>query len=692
MKANRLITQKSPYLLQHAFNPVDWFPWCNEAFEKAKNENKPIFLSIGYSTCHWCHVMEKESFEDSEVAEILNNYFVSIKVDREERPDIDSFYMKVCQSITGSGGWPLTVIMTPDKKPFFAGTYFPKETLQGRIGLKQLLTNVINIWETRRNEIYLATDNLIDYIINSEKSKKEYLIDENLIHSAYKSLEFSFDRNYGGFGPAPKFPIAHNLLFLIDYGYFFNDQNALEMASKTLTMMRFGGLYDQIEFGFHRYSTDAKWILPHFEKMLYDQGMLLHAYSRMYSLNNNPLFLQNATEITDFVLNEFLFDNSVFFSSLDADSEGEEGKYYLFHYDELKRLLNDDFELFTTIFSVAPDGNFFDPHNPNNNKNILYLEKSLPDIANELNVDPITLEQKYNAIRKKLLSLRNKRKKPFKDYKILIDWNGLMFVGLSNYFGISKNNELSKIFDNYYNFLNNAYKQNNKLFHCYIDGNFSIEGFLDDYAFSVYALLEIFKSTSNTKFAELGHLLLIKAIELFWDENVSAFRLAPLDSKDIIYNPVEFFDGAIPSGNSVMYNNLNEYYRLTGNPLFQEISTQLEKTFSNLVLENPSAYNFFNYVFQRKLRQKNEIVICYTNEDTIQDYRTFLGNVYRPETITIWYNVEEKFSNDIFFWKKYKMIDNKPTAYICSNFQCNKPTNNFEDFKFEIEKIFGNKK
>lgn len=692
MKANRLITQKSPYLLQHAFNPVDWFPWCNEAFEKAKNENKPIFLSIGYSTCHWCHVMEKESFEDSEVAEILNNYFVSIKVDREERPDIDSFYMKVCQSITGSGGWPLTIIMTPDKKPFFAGTYFPKETLRGRLGLKQLLTNVINIWETRRNEIYLATDNLIDYIINSEKSIKEYLIEENLIHSAYKALEFSFDRNYGGFGPAPKFPLAHNLLFLIDYGYFFNDQNAFEMASKTLTMMRLGGLYDQIEFGFHRYSTDAKWILPHFEKMLYDQGMLLHAYSRMYSLNNNPLFLQTAKEITDFVLNEFLFENSVFFSSLDADSEGEEGKYYLFHYDELKRLLNDDFKLFTIIFNVAPDGNFYDLHNPSSNKNILYLKKSLSDIANELNVDPITLEQKYNAIRKKLLSFRNKRKKPFKDYKILVDWNGLMFVGLSNYFIINKNSKLLNIFDNYYNFLNNTFKQNNKLFHCYIDGNFSIEGFLDDYAFSVYALLEIFKATSKIKFAELGHELLNMAIELFWDENVSAFRLAPLDSKDIIYNPLEFFDGAIPSGNSVMYNNLNEYFRLTGNPLFQEISTQLEKTFSNLVLENPSAYNFFNYAFQRKLRQKNEIVICYLKEATIQEYRTFLGNVYRPETITIWYIVEDNLSNDIFFWNEYRMIDNKPTAYICSNFQCNKPNNNFEDFKFEIEKIFGNKK
>ncbi len=691
MKANRLITQKSPYLLQHAYNPVDWFPWCDEAFEKAKNENKPIFLSIGYSTCHWCHVMEKESFEDQEVAEILNKYFVSIKVDRELRPDIDAFYMKVCQSITGSGGWPLTIILTPDKKPFFAGTYFPKENQYGRIGLKKILTNVINIWETRKSEIDQSTEIIFNYITNSEKSENQVVIDESFIHSAYKSLEFSFDKDFGGFGLAPKFPIGHNLLFLIDYAYFFNEQNALEMSSRTLTKMRLGGIYDQIGFGFHRYSTDEKWIVPHFEKMLYDQGMLLLVYSRMYLLDKNPLCLQTASEIKDFVINEFLFDNSVFFSSLDADSEGEEGKYYLYSYEELKSLLTEDFDFFTKIFEVSPVGNFYDPHNPNEKKNILYLKKSLPVIADELNIDVITLTQRYNAIREKLFSFRSKRKKPFKDYKILIDWNGLMFAGLSNYFYTNQNSELLNIFDNYYNFLNNTYKQNNKLYHCYIDGTFSIVGFLDDYAFSVFALLEIFKSTSKIKFAELGLELLNKAIELFWDEKISAFRLAPLDSKDIIYNPVEFFDGAIPSGNSVMYNNLIEYFRLTGNPFFQDISMKLEQTFSSNVLANPSAYNFFNYAFQRKMKQNNEIVICYTDEDKIQEYRRLLENVFRPETITIWYNVEDMRPNDNFFWKEYKMIDNKPTAYICSNFRCKRPINNFQDFKLEMERIFGRK-
>ena len=687
---NRLINEKSPYLLQHSSNPVDWFPWGNEAFEKAKTEDKPIFLSIGYSTCHWCHVMEEESFEDNEIAQILNDNFVAIKVDREERPDIDAFYMKVCQTLTGSGGWPLTIIMTPDKKPFFAGTYFPKESVYGRIGLKELLLNVIRVWTTRRQDIENSTENLLNYIKTSEKETKKEELDENLIHNAFKSLEFSFDKINGGFGSSPKFPVAHNLLFLLDYAYFFKNPVALEMVKTTLTKMRLGGIYDQIGFGFHRYSTDAKWIVPHFEKMLYDQGMLLWTFSKAYQHTKEPLFLQTADEITQFVFDEFLWDGTAFYSSLDADSDGMEGKYYLFTFAELESILKEDFLMFKEIFNVSPNGNFYDPHFPERKENILYLSKDLKEIAKEKQIDFIHLSNKFSQWRNELAKYRNTRTKPFKDYKILTDWNGLMFAGLSAYFSVTKNPKILDFFSNYHSFLiNKLINEDGKLFHCFIDGDCTIEGFIDDYAYTILALLEMYKATSQVKCLQTGLELLEKAIEFFWDEEVSAFRLAPQNTTDIVYNPIEFFDGATPSGNSVMYYNLNSFYKLTSKKHFQEISSKLENTFSGLVSENPSAYNYFNFAFQQKMMQNDEIVICYSDEHQITEYKHLLSDYNLPNALIIWYNINDKSNHSEFFWKDYKMIDNQPTGYICSNFQCKQPITNFEVFKNEIEK-FGN--
>jgi len=694
MKKNRLVFEKSPYLLQHSNNPVDWYPWCNEAFEKAKNENKPIFLSIGYSSCHWCHVMEKESFEDNEIAEILNNHFVSIKVDKEERPDIDAFYMRVCQTLTGSGGWPLTIIMTPDKKPFFAGTYFPKENMYGRIGLKELLLNVQRIWATRRKDIETSTENLLNYIKALEKdNKKTEELDTNLIHNAFKSLEFSFDRTYGGFGSAPKFPIAHNLLFLLDYAYFFNNQTALEMVKTTLNKMRLGGIYDHIGFGFHRYSTDAKWIVPHFEKMLYDQGMLLWAYSKAYQFTKDPLYLQTATEIKEFVFEEFLWNFTAFYSSLDADSEGEEGKFYLFSYNELESILKEDFLLFKEIFNISPEGNFYDPHNPERKENILFLFKTIPEFAKEKQIDPVELNNRFNKWRIKLLKFRNTRTKPFKDYKILIDWNGIMFSGLAAYYSITKDPNLVVLFSNYHSFLNKmVLSPDKKLFHCLIEGECTTQGFLEDYAFTILAMFEIFKATSQVEYLQTGLKILEMAIDIFWDREISAFRIAPNEITDIIYNPTEFFDGALPSGNSVMYYNLNSFYRLTGKEPFRLLSNELEKTFSGLVADSPSGFNFFNYAFQQKIKQTVEIVICYSDENSVNDYRNFLNDTHLPNALIIWYDSKKFPLPDEFFWKNYKMSANQPTVYICTDFKCLPPITNFESFKNEIENLLKIKK
>ncbi len=338
-KLNKLITEKSPYLLQHAYNPVDWFAWTDEAFDKSKQEDKPIFVSIGYSTCHWCHVMEKESFEDEEVAALMNDLFISIKVDREERPDIDGIYMTICQMLTGSGGWPLTIIMTPDKKPFFAGTYFPKSERFGRMGLMQLIPRIKELWQTKRDDLLKSAEEISSAVSKNTQMISNEELNEQVLKKAFSNLKNRFDPEFGGFGNAPKFPTPHNLTFLLRYYKRYKEKSALEMVEKTLTQMRLGGIYDQIGFGFHRYSTDQKWLVPHFEKMLYDQALISNAYVELYQITKNEFYKKTAEEIFEYVLRDMTDSNGGFYSAEDADSEGEEGKFYVWTNAELKKLL-----------------------------------------------------------------------------------------------------------------------------------------------------------------------------------------------------------------------------------------------------------------------------------------------------------------------------------------------------------------
>ncbi|MEJ5286366.1 MAG: thioredoxin domain-containing protein [Bacteroidota bacterium] len=690
MNLNRLAKEKSPYLQQHAHNPVDWYPWCDEAFEIAKKLDKPIFLSIGYSTCHWCHVMERESFDDEEVAEVLNDVFVCIKVDREERPDIDAFYMKVCQMMTGSGGWPLTIIMTPDKKPFFAGTYFPKETRYNRIGIVDLALNVKNVWTNRRADVENSANSLIEYLKQkNDKSNIDYL-SENYLEEAFQSLRFAFDKVYGGFGSAPKFPTPQNLLFLLDYFALKNEQTAMQMVEETLVKMRLGGIFDHIGFGFHRYSTDIKWLVPHFEKMLYDQAMLLYTYSKAYQITKNQFYLNVSNEIVEYVLRELLFENKAFYSSEDADSEGEEGKFYLFEYEELQKILGDEFELFSKVFNVQPSGNFEDFFGENVNKNILHLSKVIPELADELLISPKDLENKIDLWRKVIFDYREKREKPFKDKKIMTDWNGLMIAGLSAYYSVTKRRDILEILVNYLSFFkDHLLKGDGSIFHLYIDNQAKVDGFLDDYAFSIFGFIEVFESTMKSEFLEMAKSLLDVSIVKFWSDDENAFYFTSNDKCETAINTLEFFDGAVPSGNSVMFYVLNKFYLYSGITDYFEKAERLEKTFAKFADSNPSAYNFFNFGLQKKFSHNFEVVIVYPdeNDDEFKKYKEFFEGKYFPNGTVIFFNpnYNNKLSN-FLFWNDYKLVQDKATAYLCSNFSCSPPFTNFELFVKEFER------
>ncbi len=690
MKPNKLITEKSPYLLQHAYNPVDWYPWGEEAFEIASKLQKPIFLSVGYSSCHWCHVMEKESFNDPETANILNEVFVCIKVDREERPDIDSFYMKVCQMMTGSGGWPLTIIMTPDKKPFFAGTYFPRESTNRRIGLKDLALNVQNVWSNRKSDVESSANNLLNYIRENEVHGSTSQFSEGYFDEAFRSLEFAFDKVYGGFGGAPKFPTPQNFLFLLEYYALKKKSYAYEMVEKTLSKMRLGGIFDQIGFGYHRYSTDSRWMVPHFEKMLYDQAMLLLAYAQAYKISKNSFFLEVADEIVDYVFRELLYKNKAFYSSEDADSEGLEGKFYLYDFKELKQLIQSDFDLFQKIYNVNPLGNFEDPFGHIMNQNILHLNKDLEEIASEEGISLNILKEKITNWRKILFDYREKRVRPFKDQKLLTDWNGLMIAALANYFFISKRNDVLVVLRNYYNFFKERLlKKDGTIYHVFVENEGRIDGFLNDYAFSIFGFYEMFLNTKDYDSLSLAYKLLNKAIELFWDNESGAFLLSYRHNRDLIINPKEFFDGAIPSGNSAMFYVLHQFFLVTADESYNRILYSLENSFANLCDNNPLSYNFFNYSFIKKIFQNLTIVITYDDEkDTeYKKYLEFFEKVSIHDIFLVFFNPSKHLNCEFVFWKDYSVRNGKTTAYLCNNFACYEPITNFDLFVKEFNKM-----
>jgi len=680
-KPNRLINEKSPYLLQHAYNPVDWYPWCDEAFEKAKIEDKPIFLSIGYSTCHWCHVMEKESFEDEEVAKILNENFIPIKVDREERPDIDTVYMTICQAMTGHGGWPLTIIMTPDKKPFFAGTYIPKHSRYGRIGLIELLQKVVEIWKENKDKVISLAEQITNEIKEAiEKVEKGNIIDETIFTLAYKELEENFDPEYGGFGEAPKFPTPHNLMFLLRYWKRTGNAKAIDMVEQTLKGMWLGGIYDQIGFGFHRYSTDRKWLVPHFEKMLYDQALISLACIETYQATGKEKYAVLCSEVFSYVIDNLTNTDGGFFSAEDADSEGEEGKFYLWEYSELEKILNQS-ELNFVIenFNIRKDGNYIDElKRSRTGKNIFHLSSELEGEKRKI----------WKSIRLKLLQHRNNRIRPLKDDKILTDWNGLTISSLAKGYLTFGVEDYIKIAEKSANFiLKNMLTNDGKLLHRFRDGEAKINGHLDDYAFLAWGLIELYEATFKTKYLKKAIELTNKMIELFWDENNGGFFLS--ENEDVLFKQKEIYDGAIPSGNSVALLVLIKLSKITGRSDLNELTFKLVETFSGTVSKHPSAYTFFLSAFDFLIGPSFEIIIVGKSSDDISKIQKLLNSKFIPNKILLYKPTDREDEINLIapFLTHYKEIDGKTTIYICTNYECKQPVTSVEEMMRLIDEL-----
>lgn len=689
-KPNKLINEKSPYLLQHAYNPVEWFPWCDEAFEKARKENKPIFLSIGYSTCHWCHVMEKESFEDEEVAKLMNEIFVSIKVDREERPDIDGIYMTVCQMITGSGGWPLTIVMTPDKKPFFAGTYFPKQDRFGRIGMLELIPKLNDIWKNRRQEVMNSADEITNSINRISFKKSDEEIDENILNKAFEEFLRRVDKQFGGFGNAPKFPTPHNLLFLLRYFRKTKNSSALEMVEKTLTEMRKGGIYDHIGFGFARYSTDKYWLVPHFEKMLYDNALLLMAFTEAFQITGKFIYKRTAEEIVEYILRDMTHPEGGFYSAEDADSEGEEGKFYLWTEVEVRQLLpKDEADFAINVFNLEPNGNWYDEaRGIRTGNNILHLKKTFQELADDFSMDEEKFYEKLNSIRKKMFEWREKRIRPHKDDKILTDWNSLMISALVKASLVFDNNDFLKAALSADSFIKKYLFDGKKLLHRFRDSDSAIDANLDDYAFYIQAQLDLFEATSEAKFLSIAIELDKYLYQNFWDENLGGYFFTSKQSEKLIARQKEIYDGAIPSGNSVQLLNLIRLNKITNHIDYDELAIKQIRAFAGEINRMPSVFAQFLCGLDFFFGQSTEIIITSKGKLLTEQTMKEISKRYFPDKVIIQLNENNlsELTGILTYLNDYKM-DDEVTIYLCRNFVCEKPTSNINDVIKKIEDI-----
>jgi uncharacterized protein YyaL (SSP411 family) len=686
-KPNRLINEKSPYLLQHADNPVDWYPWGDEAFEKARKENKPILLSIGYSTCHWCHVMEHESFEDPEVARLMNETFVSIKVDREERPDIDNIYMTVCQMISrGNCGWPLNIIMTPDNKPFFAATYIPKEARFGRAGMLELIPRLKELWTTQRDEVMKSANQITSALqqgLGSSGQLKGEELDESSLEKAYDQLAGTFDSSNGGIGTAPKFPTPHNYLFLLRYWKRSGNENALAMVEKTLQSMRLGGIYDHVGFGFHRYSTDPNWFVPHFEKMLYDQAMLAMAYIEAYQATGKKDYEQTAREIFTYVLRDMTDPGGGFYSAEDADSEGEEGKFYLWSEREIKQVLGkDDAEFFIKVFNIDEEGNFGEEATGRKTgDNILHLKKPVAEIALSLNISREELNKKIQVAREKLFKVREKRVHPHKDDKVLTDWNGLMIAALAKGSQAFNEPEYSVAAGRAVDFiLKNLRDKSGELLHRYRDGESGIRANVTDYAFLVWGLTELYEATFDVNYLKTALELNRELIENFWDEDNGGFYFTSSDVEELIVRQKEINDGAIPSGNSVAMLNLIRLGRITADSDLEQKAAKIGEVFSKVIEQYPSAFTQLLVALDFGIGPSYEVVIA--GDTKAHDTGVMLEALrkqFLPNKIVL-FRASDKNASDISRFAEYARnhtsLNGKATAYVCLNYECQLPTTN----------------
>ena len=656
--SNRLANEKSPYLLQHKNNPVNWYPWSKEAFEKAKSEDKPIFLSIGYSTCHWCHVMAHESFEDHEIAKLLDDY-VCIKVDREERPDIDSVYMTVCQALTGSGGWPLTIFMTPDQKPFFAGTYFPKTNRYGQQGLSDLLRQISYLWREERGKL-LKSSNDITAVLKQGQSFGSEEPDKMILFRGYGLLSQSFDSVWGGFGTAPKFPTPHNLLFLMRMYETEKKPEILQMVDTTLKAMANGGIFDHIGGGFSRYSTDKKWLVPHFEKMLYDNALIILAYLEAFQITKNPVYSDVAKRTADYILNELTDQEGGFYCGQDADSDGIEGKYYVFTPDEVISVLGEyDGKGFCSAYDITEHGNF--------------ERKSIPNRIGKS-------DKPWDADDPRLKRLREYRKTRTRlhhDNKILLSWNAWMIIALSKAGLILDNSRYTNAAVKAQKFIREKMTdENNRLFLRYCDGEAAHKGQLDDYAVYSLSLIELYRSTFEIGYLKEASIRAKQMIDLFEDKENGGYYLTAHDAEILITHPKETYDGAIPSGNSLAEMVLEEFALLTGETVFREAADRQHRFMAGQIKQYPAAHCFSLMAMSKALYSHKELV-C-TGLEVPEELYTYLRERPAHNLSILFKSAEnEKTLSEIApFTTDYPVSENT-LWYLCENGSCHAPQTDF---------------
>jgi uncharacterized protein YyaL (SSP411 family) len=675
---NRLVFEKSPYLQQHARNPVDWYPWGAEAFERARAEDKPVFLSIGYSTCHWCHVMEHESFEDEEAARLLNASFVCVKVDREERPDLDAVYMQVTQAMTGSGGWPMTVLLTPDKRPFFAGTYFPKTGRFGRKGLMELVPEIARVWRERRKDVLESSEEITRLVRDSAREEKAALQAE-VLTLGRDQLASRYDHELGGFGEAPKFPVPHQLLFLLQHHQRTGDPLALRMVEHTLAAMRSGGIYDQIGYGFHRYSTDREWLVPHFEKMLYDQALHVLAYTAAWQVTGKQEFRATAEEVLAYCLRDLADPRGGFHSAEDADSEGEEGRFYLWTRAEVLAVLGEvEGELFARVHEITPEGNYREEASgKRDGRSIPHLARTLSAWAAELGLDEAGLRARLEGARTKLLEVRSRRVRPLKDDKVLTDWNGLLVAALARAAAAFDEPRYLAAARGAADFaLAHLRDQDGRLFKRWRAGEAAFPGVLEDYAFLVWGLIELHQAGFEVRDLEQALALNAAMLEHFEDEGAGGFFTSADDAEELLFRHKEVYDGALPSGNSVAAWNCLRLARLTGQSELEEAARRTLAAFGSAA-RAPAAHTLYLLALDQALGPSFEAVIAGdpAAPDTRAMLRAFQAR-YLPHLVLLQRPEGESPAIAALapFTREQKSRAGKATAYVCRNQACRAPT------------------
>ncbi len=693
-KPNRLSRETSPYLLQHAYNPVDWYPWGEEALLRAKNEDRPIFLSVGYSACHWCHVMAHESFEDNEVARIMNDSFINIKVDREERPDLDDIYQRACQLATGTGGWPLSVFLTPDQKPFYVGTYFPKDgsSHYNMPGFKNILLQLADAYKNKKSEIQTASSEFtralsqtaMDLVVQADIIEKTS-VERSILDEAAVGLLQMGDKIYGGFGHAPKFPNASNLMFLLRYYDISSISRFREFVMFTADKMAEGGIHDHLGGGFARYATDQKWLIPHFEKMLYDNALLSQLYGELYQITKAEPYVQIMCKTLDYVIREMTHPDGGFYSAQDADSEGEEGKFYLWKRNEIESIIDDQTvsDIFCERFGVTQGGNF-------EGKNILNVRVSIANLAKNYNKTPEKIAEILNYASAKLFTARENRVKPGRDEKILTSWNGLMISGFAKGYAVSEDKRYLDAAKKAIDFIESKLASNEgRLRRTFKDGQSKLNGYVEDYAFYVNGLLDLFAADSREEYLSKSVKYTDFMLEHFWDEKEGNLFFTSDDHEQLISRTKNFYDLAIPSGNSMAASNLLRLYHYSQKNVYLDNAVRIMKAGSRSAAENPFGFGQMLNSIYLYVKRPVEVTVFFTgsSEGTIDNssLAVWLNKQYLPDGIlgTVDTSELQKLQNYPFF-KGRQPQGARETAYVCKNFSCSLPIQDVEALEREL--------